>query len=81
MLQTLVSTKYQVVIPKAIRRKIGLKPGHKLNVHITGNQITLSPTPLPKNLKWPDDYLRLLKGLWKPGEAEKYLEEERNSWD
>ncbi|HJZ06286.1 hypothetical protein A2634_02440 [Candidatus Amesbacteria bacterium RIFCSPHIGHO2_01_FULL_48_32] len=78
MLQTLVSTKYQVVIPKSIRRRIGIKPGHKLDVDLVGNRITLSPS---QKLSWPQDYYPLVKGLWKPGEAEKYLENERSSWD
>ena len=30
MSATLISTKYQIVIPKEVRRDLHLKPGHKL---------------------------------------------------
>jgi AbrB family looped-hinge helix DNA binding protein len=38
-----VSPKYQVVIPKDIRRQIALKPGQKVDVIALGNTIHLVP--------------------------------------
>ena len=38
-----VSPKYQVVIPKAIRERIGLKPGQKLHVFALDGQVLLVP--------------------------------------
>jgi len=38
-----VSTKYQVVIPKAIRDALGLKPGQKVQAIQYGNRIELIP--------------------------------------
>ena len=38
-----VSTKYQVVIPKEIRRTVGLKPGQRLMVYAKGPIIYLIP--------------------------------------
>ncbi len=38
-----VSPKFQVVIPKAIRRGMGLKPGQKLQVIAHDNRIELIP--------------------------------------
>ena len=61
MNQTLVSSKYQVVIPKEIRRKIKVKPGQKLDVDVMGEKIVLSPAKQAKELKWPHDYIKLLK--------------------
>ena len=81
MIQTKVSTKYQVVIPKKIRKEIGIKPGQKMDIKLEGKKIVLTVGNDFKNWKWPEDYYQSLKGIWKPGEAEKYLEEERNSWD
>ena len=81
MIQTSVSTKYQVVIPKDVRRKMKIKPGQKLRVEISGEQIILSPTPAKKEWDWPKDYINNLTNPWKGEDAEKYLEEERNSWD
>lgn len=38
-----VSPKFQVVIPRAVREKIGLKPGQKLLVFEYDNNIILIP--------------------------------------
>jgi AbrB family looped-hinge helix DNA binding protein len=79
-MQTIVSTKYQVVIPKAVRKRIGLKPGQKMNVVLSGEQIVLSTPVGGQKLNWPHDHLERLKNIWKNADVDKYLEEERNSW-
>ena len=38
-----VSPKFQVVIPKAVRERLGLEPGQKLQVFALGQQILLVP--------------------------------------
>lgn len=43
MSQVLVSTKYQVVIPKEVRQMIGLKSGQKMTCIAKGNIIYLVP--------------------------------------
>lgn len=40
---TTLSTKGQVVLPKAIRRKMNLQPGDKLDTSIQGESILLTP--------------------------------------
>lgn len=80
MLQTLVSTKYQVVIPKEVRKKLQVKPGQKMNINVIGEQIILSPTSAKESWKWPQDYIKNLKDPWEGEDRDKYLELERNSW-
>ena len=46
-----LSSKYQVVIPKEIRDKVGLKVGTVLEVITYGNRIELVPIQPMKNLK------------------------------
>jgi AbrB family looped-hinge helix DNA binding protein len=46
-----VSSKYQVVIPKEIRDKIGLQAGTKLEILSYGSRIELVPIYPMKNLK------------------------------
>lgn len=42
-----ISSKYQIVIPRDIRKQLKLKVGQKLSVIASGNAITLVPdTPL-----------------------------------
>ena len=78
MAQTSVSSKYQVVIPKEVRKKIKVKPGQKMDVEVVGHQIVYSPSK--KKLNWPRDYIEKYKNPWDGVDVDKYLEEERNSW-
>ena len=43
MAEAVVSTKFQVVIPKEIRREVGLKSGQVLHVIAKGGIITMVP--------------------------------------
>jgi AbrB family looped-hinge helix DNA binding protein len=59
-----VSTKYQIVIPKAVRKQLGIKPGQKLRIDsVVGKQVTLS-APLTTE-EYLDKYADSLKGtVW-----------------
>jgi AbrB family looped-hinge helix DNA binding protein len=43
-MSTRVSTKGQVVIPQAVRDKLGLRPGDPLETRLEGDRIVLIPT-------------------------------------
>lgn len=45
-----VSSKGQVVIPKDVREKLGIKPGTVLNVRVERNRIVLEPTLEPPDV-------------------------------
>lgn len=51
MRTVVVSSKYQVVIPKEIRENIGLQVGAKLEIITYGNRIELVPVQPMKKLK------------------------------
>lgn len=42
-MQTRISSKGQVVLPGAIRRKLGLRPGDSLDASVKSGQIVLTP--------------------------------------
>lgn len=46
-----VSPKFQVVIPKEIRRKLGLLPGQKIQVVAYGDRIELIPVRPAKRMR------------------------------
>ena len=50
MTTSLLSPKYQIVIPKVIRQTLNLKPGQKLNVTRNGDHIELHPILTPQQL-------------------------------
>lgn len=74
--RTKVSDKYQVVIPKAVRRSINLKRGQVLQVLEADGGILLRPEK-----KWPDDYIGMDKDIWSKVNVIDYLRTERDSWD
>ena len=51
MAVTILSSRYQVVIPPAVREAFQLKPGQKLDVVIYEGRITLVPIGAMKRLR------------------------------
>ena len=52
-----VSPKYQVVIPKDVRERLGIRPGQKIQAIAFGDRIELVP------LKHPSELRGFLKGI------------------
>jgi len=50
MTTSLLSPKYQIVIPKEIRQKLALKPGQRLSVIERDGHIELKPVLTPEQL-------------------------------
>jgi AbrB family looped-hinge helix DNA binding protein len=46
-----VSPKFQIVIPKEIRRRLGLLPGQKVQVVVYGDRIELIPVRTAKRMR------------------------------
>lgn len=46
-----VSPKFQVVIPKDVRRRLGLLPGQKIQVVVYGDRIELIPVRPARRLR------------------------------
>ncbi len=46
-----ISPKFQVVIPKTIRERLGLSPGQKVQAVLYGNRIELIPVEPAKRLR------------------------------
>lgn len=46
-----VSSKYQVVIPKDVRERLGIEPGQKVDAFAFGNRIELIPVRPPAELR------------------------------
>ncbi|RLI25704.1 AbrB/MazE/SpoVT family DNA-binding domain-containing protein [Candidatus Bathyarchaeota archaeon] len=71
-----VSRKYQVVIPKRVRRALNIGCGDELIVSVKDGQILMRPKP-----KRYVDYMRgLYKEVWRGVEATEHVEGEREAW-
>ena len=58
-----ISPKFQIVIPKAVREKLKLRPGQELLVYELDGSIRVEPPHsikelrgMAKGMKWRDDY-------------------------
>lgn len=79
MPQVTVGSKYQIVIPKEVRRKIkGLQPGAKVSVHQQDVQ-TLT-IRIPKK-SWSDETYGFMKKSWKGFDPIAEIEKMRDEWD
>lgn len=74
-----VGRKYQIVIPKEVRKKLkGLKPGSKVGLGVADeNTATLKTEPQ----SWVERTSGMMKEAWKGIDTTKYLEKLRNEWD
>lgn len=74
-----ISSKYQVVIPKAVRRQLNLKPGQKLHVEkVAERQLTLS-VPLTAADYLEHYYGSVPQGTWGKDPA-KTIRKLRDEW-
>jgi len=72
-----LSSRYQVVIPKKVRKRLGLHAGDQLVVEVEGEKVVLYPRP--KN--YTNYMLGLGKEVWREIDATEYVRKERESWE
>ncbi len=72
-----VGPKYQVVIPKELRKKLRIKPKDKVLIEEIEGMVIVIPKP--------KSFTGFLKGLgkevWEGEDAIDYVKRERRSWD
>lgn len=51
MSAVLVSTKGQIVLPAAVRKALGLKPGMRVDIRIEGKGARITPAPVKNSAK------------------------------
>ena len=71
-----VSSKYQIVIPREVRKKINLKSGDRLIIKANNEKIIIYPQP--KN--YAKYSLGLGKEIWQSIDATEYIKKERETW-
>lgn len=74
-----VGSKYQIVIPKEVRKKLkGLRPGAKIAVKpVDETTVTLKT----QEVKWSDRTYGLMKDAWKGIDPEQEIDKMRNEWE
>lgn len=51
MATVLISSKGRIVLPAAVRKVLGLKPGMRIEIRIEGESARLTPVPVKKTAK------------------------------
>jgi AbrB family looped-hinge helix DNA binding protein len=73
-----LSKRNQMVLPKAAREALGVEPGGRVLVIVQGQHVRLLPEPE----EWTDYVYGLGEDMWATlGGGEKFLQEERASWE
>lgn len=82
MSTTTISSKYQVVIPKAVRKQLNVTVGKRVTIEALDEHRAVISFQIDSQLKRFERMRGLGKEVWQVlGGGEKYLENERNSWD
>ena len=70
-----ISSKYQVVIPKAVREALRIQPQDDLMFLVDGDTVVFRPKPK----SFTEALCGLYQEIWPDPDA--WLEEERSSWE
>lgn len=73
MLEAKLSSKNQIVIPRAARKALRLKPGDKILIVVREDRVLV--------LQKPKSHAAAIRGLGRSSYPEGYLDKERNSWE
>ena len=71
-----VSSRYQISIPSAARKRLNIQAGDRLLVDVQDGLIILYPQPT----NYTDYMYGLHKDIWVGEDTAAYLERERNAW-
>ncbi len=73
-MEVTVSDKYQVVIPKAVRQQLQIKPGQKVRVKRKAKTIIIDTSSVVEK------YAGSLSGVW-GDDPDRYIRELRDEWE
>jgi len=74
-----ISAKYQVVIPREIRKLIKIKPNEEVDISVDKKGETILVKPKKGN--WTKYMKALDQKTWQGVDVDKYIEEERKAWE
>ena len=72
MHEVTLSSKNQIVIPRAARETLGAKPGSRLLIVVRNSTVTI--------LAKPKDHAKAIRGLAQTPYPKNYLKRERGAW-
>lgn len=76
-----MSSQGQLTLPKAVREKIGAKPGTEFMISVVEDERMPLVKLYPKPKSWVDWTLGMDEDVWEGVDVDKWLRRERDSWD
>lgn len=73
-----LSSQGQVVIPVAVRRILGTKPGDTLRLRVEKRGKVPVAVIEPTNIHWVERVKGIAKGVY--GDVDEYIKKERDNW-
>jgi AbrB family looped-hinge helix DNA binding protein len=74
-----VSRKNQIAVPAAVRKQLGINPGDRLRIELSGHQATLEREEAARD-SVVDELIAIAPEIWRGIDAQAYLDELRNEW-
>jgi len=71
-----VSSRYQIAIPSAVRKRLDIQAGDRLLVDVQDDVIVLVPKPS----NYTEQMTGLYKEIWEKQDSDQYLDDEREAW-
>lgn len=72
-----LTDKYQITIPREVRRRLGLRAGDVIHLALEGEKVVLRGA----RGGWTETTQGLGADLWKEADGAKAIERERDSWE
>jgi AbrB family looped-hinge helix DNA binding protein len=72
-----VSSRYQIAIPSAVRKRLDIQAGDRLLVDVQDDVIVLVPKPS----NYTEQMKGLYKEIWEKQDSDQYLNDEREAWE
>ena len=72
-----VSSRYQIAIPSAVRKRLNIQAGDRLLVDVQDDVIVLVPKPS----NYTEQMTGLYKEIWEKQDSDQYLNDEREAWE
>lgn len=72
-----VSSRYQIAIPSAVRKRLDIQAGDRLLVDVQDDVIVLVPKPP----NYTEQMTGLYKEIWEKQDSDQYLNDEREAWE
>ena len=81
--KTVISDKYQVVIPKAVRNRLGLRVGQEVTIHplVDQSAVLMLPKNGKSNKPWYEQMAGLGKEVWTGIDPVEYVRALRSGWE